>query len=318
MVVDRRSVGAFAPVLVALAFGACNVYDSSLLTGSAKGGAETGGQGGVGASSGNAGKGGTDSGGASGSSGAGAQGGTIGSGGTTSPEGGAAGDDTPTGGATTGGVSTGGATTGGGPSGGSAGSGGAAPTGGTAGNATGGAAGVGGAGGAGGVGNAGTTGGGAGGSAGASAGGGAGGAGGSGIVVQLTGTATADSSQTNPAHPASHGNDAMTATRWCAANSAVGHYWTLDLGAVHTLSRFEVMWEYPTSAVGLPYGYVISVSTDGTTFTTAIDRTTNTDVMQTQSSDFPPATTGRHVRITASVLPTGAWASFFEARVFGQ
>jgi alpha-L-fucosidase len=110
----------------------------------------------------------------------------------------------------------------------------------------------------------------------------------------------------------------MTATRWCAANGTTGHYWTLDLGAVHALARFEVIWEYPTSAAGLPYGYVVSVSNDGTTFTTAIDRSTTTSTMQIQTNDFPPATSGRHVRITAVLLPTGAWASFFEARVFGQ
>jgi hypothetical protein len=158
-------------------------------------------------------------------------------------------------------------------------------------------------------------GGGAGGMAGAS---GSGGSGGGGPIVQLTGTATADSEQTNPAHPATHGNDGMTNTRWCAANSATGHYWTLDLGSVHPLSRFEVIWEYPTAAIGLPYGYLVSVSSDGATFTPSIDRQTTTDTMQIQTSDFPSSTSGRYVRITATSLPQGAWASFFEARVFGQ
>jgi hypothetical protein len=87
---------------------------------------------------------------------------------------------------------------------------------------------------------------------------------------------------------------------------------------VRSLARFEVIWEYPPQAAGLPYRYVVSVSQNGTSFTTAIDRSTNTDTMQIQTSDFPPSTTGRHVRITATSLPTGAWASFFEARVFGQ
>jgi alpha-L-fucosidase len=132
------------------------------------------------------------------------------------------------------------------------------------------------------------------------------------------GTATADSEQTNPAHPASHGNDGLTSTRWCAANSSTGHYWTLDLGAVHPLVRFEVIWEYPAAAVGLPYGYVVSVSNDGMTFTSAIDRSTTTSTMQIQSSDFASGASGRYVRVTVNSLPTGAWASFFEARVFGQ
>jgi hypothetical protein len=158
-------------------------------------------------------------------------------------------------------------------------------------------------------------GGGAGGTAGAS---GSGGTAGGGPIVQLSGTASADSEQMSPAHPASHGNDGMTSTRWCAANSAIDHYWTLDLGSVRTLSRFEVIWEYPTAAIGLPYGYLVSVSEDGMTFTPSIDHRTSTDTMQIQTSDFPPSTTGRHVRITVTSLPQGAWASFFEARVFGQ
>jgi len=306
----------FAAVLGVVAFGACNVYDSSLLTGDAGPGG-----GGSTASGGTSGSAGSDIGGSSGTM---TNGGTSGTGGNTSPEGGAAGDDTPSGGATTGGSS--GSSTGGsaGETGGTAGAANSG-TGGMPGAGSGGAAGSGA--GSSGAGNEGGTGGGMGGMGGASGapvgGAGMGGSGGSGgPIVQLTGTATADSEQTNPVHPAVHGNDGMTGTRWCAANGSTGHYWTVDLGAVHTLSRFEVMWEYPNQATGLAYGYVISVSNDGTTFTTAINRTTNTDVMQTQSSDFPASTTGRHARITVVALPASTpqptWASFFEARVFGQ
>jgi hypothetical protein len=152
---------------------------------------------------------------------------------------------------------------------------------------------------------------------------GSGGAGGSagGIVVQLMGMATADSEQTNPMHPASHGNDGLTGTRWCAANGNTGHYWALDFGTVRVLSRFEVIWEYPNQAMGLTYGYVVDVSNDGATFTQAIDRSMNTDTMQIQTSDFPPSTSGRYVRITVTRLPASmplaTWASFWEARVFG-
>jgi hypothetical protein len=308
--VNRRR---FAAMLGVAAVVACNVYDSSLLTGGADAGLETGGGGTSGSASGNAGRG------TGGSSGTMVSGGTSGTGGDTSPEGGAAGDDTPTGGATTGGSS--GSDTGGAAGSGTTGGVSGATTGGTAGTTVAGAGGTAGASaGAGGAGNAGGAGGASGGGAGGAGAGGAGtgGGGGGGPIVQLTGTATADSEQTNPAHPATHGNDGVTSTRWCAANGNTGHYFTLDLGAVHPLGRFEVIWEYPTSAVGLPYGYIVGVSNDGTTFTTAIDRTTTTSTMQIQTNDFPPATSGRYVRITAVLLPTGAWASFFEARVFGQ
>ena len=118
-------------------------------------------------------------------------------------------------------------------------------------------------------------------------------------------------------HPAADGNDGDLSTRWCAADLNTGHYWTLDLGALHTLRRIEIVWEYPSTATGLPYGYLVAVSDDGVSFTTSIDRSATTDTMQTQTSNFPPATTGRYVRITVTGLPSGSWASFWEAHVFG-
>ena len=282
--------------LVAVWFGACNVYDTWLLT-----------------DEGDAGPGGALSGGSagdsSGSAGTSPSTGGSNAAGGTSPEGGEGGDD-----GSVGGTMTGGATTGGSAGNDSGGIAGASGSSGSAGAGMGGASGDGGTAGASAGGGAGS--GGAGGSSGS---GGAGGSGGGGPIVQLMGTATADSEEISPTpHPATDGNDGSTSTRWCAANGSVGHHWTLDLGAVHLLSRFEVMWEYPSQAVGLPYGYVVSVSSDGTTFTPSIDRSSTTDTLQTQTSDFPPSTNGRHVRITVTTLPTRSWASFYEARVFGQ
>jgi hypothetical protein len=298
-----------------VAFAACNVYDPSLLTGgddgASTGGFNTGGSSGSGGSN------------VAGLGGATTSGGAGGTAGSSPSDGGAGGDDAPTGGTTTGGAS---GTSAGGRAG-APGGGAGATSGGTAGAAGGGGGGTGGSGGLGGAGASGMGGAGEAGSAGVGGAAGAGGSGGKGgggsggsggPIMQLLGTATADSEQTNPSHPASHGNDGLTATRWCAANGNTGHYWTLDLAAVHPLARFEVIWEYPASAVGLPYRYVVSVSNDGTTFTSAIDRSTTTNTMQIQTNDFPSGTNGRYVRVTVVSLPTGAWASFFEARVFGQ
>lgn len=301
----------WSATLGALWFGACNVYDASILTGDDESEAGAGGTSSSGGNSGNAGS-------SAGSSGSG-EGGTNGSGGIT-PEGGAGGEDTSSGGAATGGTS-------GSSSGGSSGAGGKGGTAGDAGASSGGTSGAGtgnggaaGSGGSGGAGTSGTAGGGTGGAAGTSSSGGAGGTGGP--IVQLPGTATADSEQANPVHPASHGNDGATDTRWCAADGNAGHYWVIDLGAVHPLTRFEVMWEYPSQAAGLSYGYVVSVSSDGTTYAPSIDRSTNTDTAQIQTSDFPPSTSGRYVRITVVTLPASTpratWASFWEVRVFGQ
>jgi hypothetical protein len=154
----------------------------------------------------------------------------------------------------------------------------------------------------------------------------AGGSGGGGPIVELAGdkTASADSEQNNPTSTpprvnlASSGNDGDASTRWCAANGGQ-HYWQVDLGATHDLVRVEIDFEYPSQAAGSAYGYTIGVSSDGTTFTVAVDQSANTSTTMTQTAQF--TATGRYVRITVippTTSPSATWASFWEARVFGS
>jgi hypothetical protein len=315
-------------VLAGASFVACQVYDPSLLTGGA--GAAGRGTAGSGATGGTA----VPSGGSTGVGGAATSGGTgggavgaTGGGGMMAFEAGAGGEgEQPAGG--TAGVGgglggTGGAAGNGGATGGVAGKGGgAAGAGGKGGSAgTAGAGGASGTAGSSATGGAGTGPGGAG-AGGAGAGGTAGGGSGGVPTVELTGVATASTSEnggaSNKQHPAAHGNDEDLMTRWCASGPSAGQYWTVDLMAVHEVVRFEVTWEYPSQAVGLPYRYRIDTSTDGTTFTPSIDKTTNMEVTSTQSVNFPPGTLARHVRIVITGLPNGqTWASFFEASVYG-
>jgi hypothetical protein len=305
-------------------FASCHVYDPSDLVGPpvvvAAGAPSTAGSGGGGRGGSEPGTGGALPG--------GGLGGDQNLAGDSGFEGGAAGDDAGGGGG--GAIVAAGGTggSGGGAAEGSGGSGGSV-AGGRGGSSASGGAGAGGASGragSSGGGMAGTAGAGSGGSGGAGAGGRAGSSGSSGggvggaAVVLLNGTATADSYEntSGKVHPPEHGNDGDGTTRWCAANGSAGHYWTVDLGASHALTRFEVVWEYPSQAAGLSYRYVVGVSDDGTTFTTAIDKSANTDTMNTQLSNFPAATTGRYVRVTVTGLPNSStWASFWEARVFG-
>jgi hypothetical protein len=306
--------------LVGAAFVACQVYDPSLLSkASGQAGRGTGGQGASAGAAGTA----VAGGGTSGSSTGGLSSGGAGDGGTsTNLEGGAGGEGGESSGATAGaGGSVAGASGNGGASGGAAGSSGTSGQGGAAGAGAGGKAGTAGAAGVAGNGGAGNGGAGNGGAGNGGAGtSGTAGSGGTGpIVVELMGTATADSEEntTSQMHPATHGNDGDGTTRWCAANGNANHYWTLDLGAVHQVTRLEVTWEYPPAAVGLPYRYRVDISSNGTTFTSSIDKTANTEVTPTQSVNFPAGTMARHVRIVVTGLPTGGWASFFEASVYG-
>jgi hypothetical protein len=311
------------PVLLTLciagaSFVACQVYDPSIL--SQASGIAGRGAGGEGATSGIGGTAATGSGAGGSSSGGDGSGGTGEGGVPANPDAGAGGEgEDPKGGMAGAGGSVAGASGKGGASGGGgvSGSGGMSGKGGGAGAGAGGIVGTAGAAGSagkgGGAGNAGA------GAGGAGTSGTAGSGGGGPTEVELPGTATADSEEntTSQKHPATHGNDGDLATRWCAANGNANHYWTVDLGAVHQVTRFEVTWEYPPAAVGLPYRYRIDISSNGTTFTPSIDKTANTEVTATQSVSFPAGTMARHVRVVVTGLPTGGWASFYEASVYG-
>jgi PKD repeat protein len=121
--------------------------------------------------------------------------------------------------------------------------------------------------------------------------------------------ATADSSQwgRSPAY----GNDGNTATRWCAANGNLNHWWKVDLGAIYSLTGTEVMWEFARN-----YKYKVEVSTDNISWTLVVDKTKNTSSAQTQKDNF--TATARYIRITVTGLPSFTWASFYEFRVFGN
>ncbi|MEU4834726.1 discoidin domain-containing protein [Streptosporangium sp. NPDC023615] len=120
--------------------------------------------------------------------------------------------------------------------------------------------------------------------------------------------ASADSSQSG--RGASLANDGDTATRWCAADGGTGHWWQVDLGSAATLTGTEVRWEFARS-----YGYHVSVSTDGSTWTRVADRTASTSTAQVRSDTF--SATARYVRITVTGLAASTWASIADVKVFG-
>jgi hypothetical protein len=73
------------------------------------------------------------------------------------------------------------------------------------------------------------------------------------------------------------------------------------------------MWEFD----GRVYQYRIEVSSNGTSWSTVVDKTGNTSSAQTQRDEF--SANGRYVRITVTGLQASplTWASFYEFRVFG-
>ena len=156
-------------------------------------------------------------------------------------------------------------------------------------------------------------------SAGAGAGGSAhagsssgGGAGGSEQILSRGQPATADSEQTTDGNTAAMGNDGVLSTRWCAADAATGHYWQVDLGASHSLTRFTISWEKVEI-----YQFKVEGSADQTTWTTLSDQTASTDDSSDQSFTLTGSPSARYVKITVTGLNGGAWASFFELSVYG-
>jgi hypothetical protein len=130
-------------------------------------------------------------------------------------------------------------------------------------------------------------------------------------------------------HVPKDANDGDLTTRWVAANEFLNHWWQLDLGQSHALSRIEIVWEYPAQAAGQVYDYTVGVSdsacpTDiSSTPPVVIDHSANTETTQLQVAQFPANTMGQCVRITVTGLPPvvnqmASWAAFWEVRVYGQ
>lgn len=129
------------------------------------------------------------------------------------------------------------------------------------------------------------------------------------INLALSGTASASTIQTG--NDASKVIDNNTATRWCASSAAVPQWCKIDLGASKSLTGTQLMWEKT-----LVYKYKIETSTDNAVWTLKVDKTANTVSAQTFIDNFTQ--TARYVRVTATAVPSGNWASLFEFRIYGN
>jgi DNA-directed RNA polymerase subunit RPC12/RpoP len=112
-------------------------------------------------------------------------------------------------------------------------------------------------------------------------------------------------------HTVQNGNDGNFETRWCASDSSAPQWWEVDLGGAITITNTQVTWELVSI-----YQYQIEVSSDHTTWTTVVDKTSNLTVAKKNSDNF--SANGRYVRIVITGLQPGSWASFYEFRVFGS
>ncbi len=109
-------------------------------------------------------------------------------------------------------------------------------------------------------------------------------------------TASASSEETSKANLAQHAVDGDPATRWCAASGSPNEWLVVDLGAVRSLNRVAINWEFSEPG----YESSIETSTSGKTW-----------------SPFTPGRT-RYVRVTVKGVPGGRWASIREVELFDE
>ena len=124
-------------------------------------------------------------------------------------------------------------------------------------------------------------------------------------------TATASSAQDRDRGPAL-AVDGDPATRWCANGPSSPQWWQVDLGKPEDLTGVRIIWERD----GVEYKYKVEGSDDAKSWTMLSDQTKSQDRDQERKHPFL-ARGIRYVRVTATGLPPGAWASICEVAVHG-
>jgi type 1 glutamine amidotransferase len=123
--------------------------------------------------------------------------------------------------------------------------------------------------------------------------------------------ATASSTQ-SPDHRPGAAVDGNPETRWCADGDSAPQWWQVDLGKAQDLTGIRIVWEQD----GVNYRYKVEGSEDGKGWTLLSDQTKTDSRDQDRTHEFL-ARGVRHVRVTATGLQGGAWASIFEVQVHG-
>lgn len=111
--------------------------------------------------------------------------------------------------------------------------------------------------------------------------------------------------------PAEDANDGSVDTKWKASDTALGHFWRVDLGAMHDLTGVRFVWEFQTNR---EYGFDIDVSNNDTNYQNALS-----DLVPGGVQSLNLSASGRYVRITiTSITPTTDSASIKEINLCGQ
>ena len=107
--------------------------------------------------------------------------------------------------------------------------------------------------------------------------------------------------------------DGNSATKWTAVNGTYPQTITIDLKKPYHLGDLTLMWD--VKAGKRSYGYVVSLSEDGKTYTDVINRRDNTDIGTITESLW--LTKARYIKITATGCNEAGWATLFEVKADG-
>jgi putative membrane-bound dehydrogenase-like protein len=124
--------------------------------------------------------------------------------------------------------------------------------------------------------------------------------------------ATASTFQSDE-HAAEFAFDGDPQTRWCASDGSAPQWIQVDLGQPERLTGAKIVWE---SDDGL-YRFKLEASTDAKTWKPLVDLTQNRDRKPLFTPTFQ-ADGVRYVRLTATELEGGHWASLFDFEVYGN
>ncbi len=107
--------------------------------------------------------------------------------------------------------------------------------------------------------------------------------------------------------------DGNSGTKWTAVNGTYPQTITIDLAKPYQLGDLTLMWD--AKGGKRSYGYVVSVSENGTDYMDIINRRNNTDVGTITESMW--LTKARYIKITATSCNEAGWATLFEVKADG-
>jgi hypothetical protein len=124
-------------------------------------------------------------------------------------------------------------------------------------------------------------------------------------------SAKAATANTNDGNVAGNVLDDNLATRWSGLGPNA--YLTLDLGSKRIISAIDIAWYKGDTRKS---SFIVSASTDGTSFTKVYSATSSGRTANYEGYDFADSP-ARYVRITVSSNSENMWASISDVRVYG-